>query len=56
MKRFKDRVAYMKNIMDWDRIKPILNNLYRNDTGKYGRPNFDPVFIIIFMIIMILRS
>ena len=36
----------MKDIIDWDRIKPILSDLYRNDTEKGGRPNFDPVFMV----------
>ena len=36
----------MKDIIDWDRIKPLLSDLYRNYTEKGGRPNFDPVFMI----------
>ena len=39
----------MKDIIDWDRIKPLLSDLYKNDTEKGGRPNFDPVFMVKIM-------
>ena len=39
----------MKDIIDCDRIKPLLSDLYKNDTEKGGRPNFDPVFMIKIM-------
>ena len=39
----------MKDIINWDRIKPLLSDLYKNDTEKGGRPNFDPVFMIKIM-------
>ena len=46
LKKFGDRLSDMKDIIDWDQIKPLLSDLYRNDTKKGGRPNFDPVFMI----------
>ncbi len=49
LKKFGDRLSDMKIIIDWDRISPMLNDLYRNDTEKGGRPNFDPVFMIRIM-------
>jgi IS5 family transposase len=53
LKKFGDRLSDMKDTIDWDRIKPLLSDLYRNDTEKGGRPNFDPVFM---MKIMFLQS
>ena len=38
LKKFGDRLSDMKDIIDWDRIKPLLSDLYRNDTEKGGRP------------------
>ena len=49
LKKFGDRLSDMKDIMDWDRIKPLLSELYRNDTEKGCRPNFDPVFMVKIM-------
>lgn len=46
----------MKDIIDWDRIKPLLSDLYRNDTEKGGRPNFDPVFMIKVMFLQSLYT
>ena len=53
LKKFGDRLSDMKGIIDWDRIKPLLSDLYKNDTEKGGRPNFDPLFM---MKIMFLQS
>jgi len=53
LKKFGDRLSDMKDIIDWDRIKPLLSDLYKNDTEKGDRPNFDPVFM---MKIMFLQS
>lgn len=53
MKRFGDRLSGMKDIIGWDRIMPLLSDLYKNDAERVGRPNFDPVFK---MKIMFLQS
>ncbi len=39
----------MKTIIEWERIRPLLADMYTNDTEKRGRPNFDPVFMIKIM-------
>ena len=46
LKRFGDRLADMKTMIDWDRIKPLLSDLYSNDTERGGRPNFDPILMV----------
>ena len=53
LKKFGDRLSDMKDIIDWDRIESLLSDLYRNDTEKGDRPNFDLVFM---MKIMFLQS
>ena len=49
LKKFGDRLSDMKDIIDWNEIKPLLSDLYKNDTEKGGRPNFDPVFMVKIM-------
>jgi len=49
LKKFGDRLSDMKDIIQWDRIKPLLSDLYNNDIEKGGRPNFDPVFMVNIM-------
>jgi len=49
LKKFGDRLSNMKDIIQWDRIKPLLIDLYNNDTEKGGRPNFDPLFMVKIM-------
>ena len=49
LKKFGDRLSDMKDVIDWDRIRSLLSDLYKNDTEKGGRPNFDPVFMVKIM-------
>ena len=49
LKKFGDRLFRHEDIIDWDRIKPFLSDLYKNDTENGGRPNFDPVSMIKIM-------
>ena len=53
LKKFGDRLSDMKDIAEWDRIKSLLSDFYKNDMEKGGRLNFDSVFI---MKIMFLQS
>ena len=49
LKKFSDRPPVKKDIIDRDRIKPLLSNLYKNDAETGGRPNFEPVFMVNFV-------
>ena len=49
LKKFGDRLSDMKDVIDWDRIRSLLSDLYKNDTEKGVRPNFDPVFMVKIM-------
>ncbi len=41
-----DPLAGIADRMDFERIRPILSDLYDNDTEKGGRPNYDPVLMV----------
>ena len=45
LKKFGDKLSDMRNMVDWDQIRPILDDLYKNHTEVGGRHNFDPVFM-----------
>ena len=49
LKKFGDRLSEMKDLIDWDGIKPLLSDLYKNGTEKGGGANFDPVFMVKIM-------
>ena len=46
MKRFGDRLSDMKTVIEWERIRPLLNDLYINNTEKGGRSNYDPILMV----------
>ncbi len=49
LKKLGDRLSDMKDVIDGGWIKPLLSNLYKNDTEKGYRPNLDPVFMVKIM-------
>ena len=46
LKRFGDRLADMKDIIDWECLKSSLTGLYSNDTENGGRSNYDPILMV----------
>jgi IS5 family transposase len=46
LKKFGDRLSDMEDLIDRNVVNPLLSDLYKNDTEKGGRPNFDPVFMV----------
>ena len=38
-----DPLTGLSDRIDFERIRPMLSNLYGNYTEKGGRPNYDPV-------------
>ena len=40
---FLDPLTGIADRIDFERIRPILSDLYENDTEKGGRPNYDSV-------------
>ena len=41
-----DPLTGISDRIDFERIKPILANLFSNDTEKGGRPNYDPILMV----------
>ena len=41
-----DPLTGISDHIDFERIRPILLNLFENDTEKGGRPNYDPVLMV----------
>ena len=41
-----DPLTVISDRIDFERIRPMLSNLYENDTEKGGRPNYDPVMMV----------
>ena len=46
-----DRLAAAEHQLDWERFRPILTDLYANDTEKGGRPNHDPVLMVKLLVL-----
>jgi len=42
----KDKLQKLKEIIDWERFRPILADLYNNRSEKGGRPNFDEIMMV----------
>ena len=41
-----DRLSQIDPMIDWESLRPIMKELYRNDTNKGGRPNIDVIVMI----------
>jgi IS5 family transposase len=41
-----DRLAHVKELVDWEKYRPILAGLYKNRTEKEGRPNLDELAML----------
>ena len=41
-----DKLAQIDPMIDWESLRPIIKDLYRNDTRKGGRPNIDEIVMI----------
>jgi len=41
-----DRLAKIDLMIDWESLRPLVKELYRNDTDRGGRPNFVEIVMI----------
>ena len=41
-----DKLAEIDPMINWELLRPIVRELYRNDTEKGGRPNIDEIVMI----------
>jgi IS5 family transposase len=57
--KIKDRgykLVELGDLLNWDAFRPILNDLYKNDTERGGRPNIDVIIMLKMLIIQQLYS
>ena len=45
-----DRIAKADKLVDWEAFRPIIRDLYRNDSELGGRPNHDEVVMVNFLV------
>ena len=46
-----DRLAKLKQAVDWEKFRPIVKAMYTNDTHLGGRPNTDEVLMVKLLIL-----
>ena len=46
-----DRLGEISGLLDWDAFRPLLADLYTNDTEKGGRPNYDVILMIRMLVL-----
>ena len=46
-----DRLAKIKQDVDWEAFRPIIKAMYRNDTPQGGRPNTDEVLMVKLLVL-----
>jgi IS5 family transposase len=46
-----DRLAKIKQAVEWERFRPIIKAMYRNDTQRGGRPNTDEVVMVKLLVL-----
>ena len=49
--RLGDRLAKIDKQIDWERFRPIIKAMYRNDTPRGGRPNTNEVVMVKLLVI-----
>ena len=46
LKKRGDRLDDIKKIIDWESLRPLLKDLFTNDTEQGGRPNYDEILMV----------
>ncbi len=46
LSKYGDKLYEMGKLIDWESFRPILSDLYKNNTDNGGRPNIDPVTMV----------
>ena len=41
-----DKLAKIDSMIDWKSLRPLVKELYMNDTDKGGKPNIDEIVMI----------
>ena len=46
IKKREDKLDDIKRMIDWERLRPLLRDLFTNDTDQGGRPNYDEILMV----------
>ena len=51
MKKLGDNLAKIESLIDWEAFRLIIAGMYKNKTGRGGRPNIDEILMIKILIL-----
>ena len=51
LSKVRDPLSQVNSLLDWDRFRPITEDLYDNKTEKGGHPNIDSVLMIKILVL-----
>ena len=51
-----DRLTKIDAAINWERFRPIIKAMYRNDTPRGGRPNTDEVVMVKLLVLQQCRG
>ena len=46
-----DKVAEFDTLIEWERFRPIIGDLYTNTTEQGGRPNHDVILMVRLLVL-----
>ena len=46
LKKFGDKLVNIKDVIQWEGLRPLLKDIFINGTDKGGRPDYDPVLMV----------
>jgi IS5 family transposase len=46
-----DKVAEFDILIEWERVRPLIGDLYTNTTNQGGRPNFDEILMVKLLVL-----
>ena len=47
----QDQLPKIERLVDWEKFRPIIAQLYRNKTSKGGRPNMDEIVMLKYLVL-----
>ena len=56
IKRLGDRLDGFSTLINWERFRTVVGDLYRNQTGEGGRPNIDIVLMVKMLVLQSMYS
>lgn len=51
VKKLGDRLAEVDSLINWEAFRPIIGDMYKNNTEKGGRPNIDEVVMFKLLVL-----